>query len=614
MNKIASRSLLWRRRVLLPLAFAVAATAVCISMTMGGAVASGAATNVVVAQAAPATSQPSAAPQPPASPPTPQPAKPEPAPETPTPAPAVKETQPQPGEQAKPEAKEPEKTETSKEEEAEETKREEKSELDNQSCLDCHNPDILKQSEEERLENVVVEDKPLPPRPKLNYSYGQLSLSIEEKKYSEGVHADTTCVECHTGIEELPHKQRLAQVECASCHEESVEQVKASAHGEKAIAKGLSCVGCHDVHYGKGKATYAQAFQAKVCMDCHKAYGMDSAKEHANLYEYGLHVSRMGCLMCHQTKGESSVHTIPLVKTKVASCQACHTRYTILSAKKPEPTSFLAYIAQPRFINLDVLKKYGYVVGANRIPLLDTIIVLIVIGPLGLPVVHGGLRVLTRRKEPFELPEEKILLHPALERIWHWVQALCIVMLVITGIILHWPEVAPTWFDWAVTWHNVFGWAVVCVWIFWLIYNLASGRITHYIPKKGEIPGGLIKQAKFYGYGIFKHEPHPYAPSEDNKFNPLQKIAYLKFQLLLFPILLISGLLYMYPVAFAPIINAIGGMAVLGIIHYILGALFAAFLMAHLYLATTGETIGENFKAIVWGYGIKSDHDEEHHV
>ena len=77
---------------------------------------------------------------------------------------------------------------------------------------------------------------------------------------------------------------------------------------------------------------------------------------------------------------------------------------------------------------------------------------------------------------------------------------------------------------------------LVISWVLWFLYVILSGRIKHYIPKKGEIPGGMIKQAKFYGYGIFKHEPHPYAPTEDNKFNSLQKIAYMKFQLLLMPL------------------------------------------------------------------------------
>lgn len=509
------------------------------------------------------------------------------------------------------EAEEPEEPEAAEEDkDAEEEQEVEPEALENQSCLDCHNPDILEMSVEDRLDNVEVEGEPQPPRKKPRYSLEKFSLSIEEEKYAAGTHADTMCVECHTDIEALPHKQRLEAVDCASCHEESVELIKASAHGEKAGSKGLTCTGCHDVHYSKGMDAYAKDFKAKACMDCHAAYGLDTIKAHAGLYEYRIHV-KMGCLICHE--GEKPlVHQIPYVKTKVATCESCHSRHTILTSEKPKPMSFFAYITQTTFINSDVIKKFGYVVGANRIPALDTILILVVLGPLGLPAVHGGLRILTRRKEPIELPEEKILLHPLPERIWHWLQALCIVVLILSGIVLHWPETLPGWFDTMVTVHNWFGWGAVIAFLFWLVYNLASGRITHYLPKKGEIPTGIIKQAKFYGYGIFKHEPHPYAPSEDNKFNPLQKIAYLKFQVFLFPILLISGLLYMYPETFSGVIGTIGGIKVLGLIHYILGALFAAFLMAHLYLATTGETVGENFKAIITGYGIKSEHDEHH--
>lgn len=588
MNKKASRSPLWRKRMLLPLILAVTAMVIHFSVAPAVAFDQGVlsfltawgtnATALILAQASSTTPNPPAKPQ------------------EPIPLPSEPTAQPSPGQEApKPLVPNAEIGETSN--------------LDNESCMYCHNPDILQQSEEERLENVIVEKTPLPPRPKLKYSYGELSLSLDDKKFGEGVHGDMTCVDCHNDIAELPHKQRLQVVDCSSCHEESVEQEKHSAHGEKALAKGLSCVGCHDVHYGQGKDSYAKEFQARVCEDCHRAYGMDTAMAHGVLYEYGLHRKAMGCLICHQGE-ESSAHTIPRVMTKVASCGSCHTKHTVLSSDQPMPMGFFTYITQVQFINEDVLKKYGYVIGAHRIPLFDTLIVLVVLGPVGLAVLHGALRFLTRRTGPIELSEERIFLHPLPERTWHWLQAICIVMLIITGIMLHWPEWAPNWFDWAVTWHNCFGWGAVIAWLFWLIYNLVSRRITHYIPRKDEVPYGMIRQAQFYGYGIFKHEPHPYAPSEDNKFNPLQKIAYLKFQLLLFPLLLITGLLYMYPTSFEGIIKAIGGTMVLGMIHYLLGALFASFLVAHLYLATTGETLGENFKAMVWGYGIKSDHGE----
>ncbi|MBI5570791.1 MAG: cytochrome b/b6 domain-containing protein [Desulfomonile tiedjei] len=524
-------------------------------------------------------------------------------------APAAKPEEPKPAQQPAVEKKE-EKPEA-KEKAPEKAEKAEVEQLENQSCLDCHNPDILKMSKEELAEQVVVPDKPEPARKKPPYVFGDLTLAIKDDAYKAGVHAETTCVTCHKDVVELPHAQRLKQVDCRECHEESAETVQASAHGEKLGPKAPGCIGCHDSHYGKPVADYAKDFRRKVCVDCHKAYGSDSLKEHPKLYEAGLHLKTLDCMNCHQGT-EKGVHNILSVKTRVAGCESCHTKYSALTKEKKVEMSLGAYVMRTSFLNNDALKKYGYVLGANRIPAFDAIIILVVLGPLGLPIVHGGLRILTRRKGPIELPEEKILLHPLPERIWHWFQALCIVMLVITGIMLHWPEKFPGWFSWSVTVHNWFGIGAVIAFLFWLIYNLSTRRIRHYIPRKGEIPRGLITQAKFYGYGIFKHEPHPYAPSEDNKFNPLQKIAYLKFQLLLFPLLLISGLLYMYPQACSGVINAIGGMTVLAIVHYILGALFAAFLVAHLYLATTGETIGENFKAIIFGYGIKEDHGKHH--
>lgn len=484
-------------------------------------------------------------------------------------------------------------------------------EPDNKSCIECHNPDILKLKPEELAEMVEIEGQPQPPRVKPPYVFGTLNLAINEKAYGEGIHKDTTCVSCHKDAASSPHKQRLAKVDCKECHEDAVDSINASAHGEKAGPKAPACIGCHDVHHGKETKAYAKDFERRICVECHNAYGMNTDKAHQKLYEYRIHL-KMECLVCHQG-AKASVHQIPKVATKVARCQSCHSYYTILSKEKKPAIPFSQYIKQTGFTNADALKKYGYTLGAHRIPLLDLIVVLAVLAPLGLPVVHGGLRILTRRKEPLQIPEEKILLHPPLERLWHWFQALCIVMLIITGVMLHWPERFGS-FEWAVKWHNWFGTAVVIAWLVWFFYNLGTGRISHYIPKKTDITEGIITQAKFYAYGIFKHEPHPYAPSEDNKFNPLQKLAYLKFQLFLFPLLLLSGILYMYPDTFEGVIAAIGGMTVLAVIHYILGALFAAFLVAHMYLATTGETIGENFKAIITGYGTKFDHGDHHHA
>ena len=475
----------------------------------------------------------------------------------------------------------------------------------NQSCIDCHNPDILKMYREQVQEQVTLDMKAGSGRTKPPFIAGGLNLAIDEKKYSEGVHGSTRCLDCHQDVK--GHKHRLKSIDCKECHEESAETARAGAHGTKAGAK-VGCLGCHDVHYGKGKEDYLKDFNGKICVDCHQAHGMDTARQHRSLYETRMHLV-MDCMLCHSGE-RAGVHNIPADKGKVASCESCHSKRTILSKGKQEDVSFSDYIRQIRFINRDSLKKFGYVLGAHRVPLLDGIIILAAITPLLLCIAHAGMRIILRHKASIHRPEEYILLHPLIERIWHWVQAICTIVLIITGSMLHWPEKFPGWFDWAVKMHNWFGIATVLTFLVWLVYNLTTGRISHYVPRRHEIVSGVMRQARFYGYGIFRHEPHPHYPSEDNKFNPLQKIAYLQFQLFILPIVLASGLLYMYPDTLRGLIDKIGGMALLGTVHFLLGGLFAAFLVAHIYLATTGETIGENFRSIITGYGIKSHHPQ----
>ena len=233
--------------------------------------------------------------------------------------------------------------EPAKEEQApakQETKKTE--DLPNSTCMDCHNPDILKLSKEELADQVVVDDKAAPPRPKPPYVTGTLNLAIDGKLFAAGVHGDSTCVTCHKAITEMPHPQRLQAVDCKECHDEPVDTIKKSAHGEKAGPKAPACIGCHDAHYGKGQSSYGANFQKKACVDCHKAYGIDPEKGHQGLYEARMHL-KLDCMLCHAGK-EPGVHNIPSAKSKTANCQACHAKQTVLSkAKAEKPSGFFAH-------------------------------------------------------------------------------------------------------------------------------------------------------------------------------------------------------------------------------------------------------------------------------
>lgn len=205
---------------------------------------------------------------------------------------------------------------------------------------------------------------------------------------------------------------------------------------------------------------------------------------------------------------------------------------------------------------------------------------------------------------------EKIYLHPLTERIWHWLHAVLIIVLIISGIQLHWPDSINIFGNYhnAILVHNCSGILLIADFLLWSLYNLISRRISHYIMRKEEIYPGLIVQARFYIYDIFKNRPHPYSPSEDNKFNPLQKAAYATFMFIMMPLLLISGVLYLYPYNLSSIISLIGGLKVVAVFHYIMAILFTAFFVAHIYLATTGHTIFADFISMITGYAEKEEH------
>jgi len=199
---------------------------------------------------------------------------------------------------------------------------------------------------------------------------------------------------------------------------------------------------------------------------------------------------------------------------------------------------------------------------------------------------------------------KKLYLHTVTERVWHWFHAALITLLILSGCQIHWPDVLNIFgsFTTAIYVHRWAGILLACDFLLWLFYNLFSRRISHYILKLEEIYPGLPVQAKFYIWDIFIGKAHPYAPSEDNKFNPLQKLTYFIFMLFMMPILLASGILYLYPSFFAPVINLLGGLAAVAVLHFIMAIIFTAFFVAHIYLATTGHTIFADFLSMITGY------------
>jgi thiosulfate reductase cytochrome b subunit len=205
----------------------------------------------------------------------------------------------------------------------------------------------------------------------------------------------------------------------------------------------------------------------------------------------------------------------------------------------------------------------------------------------------------------------KIYLHPLPVRIWHWVNAVSFVVLIITGLQIRYREMLTlTKFKTAVDIHNVFGFLLIADFFLWLAFYVFTGKIKLYLPPLNlkKFITGCIRQARYYGYGLLIGENNPHHATPDNKFNPLQQTAYFMIMLILLPFQLITGVLLWEIKIFAYWIEVLGGLKVVDFIHVVVFFFLTAFLFVHVYLTTLGTTPLEHIKAMFTGYDEMEEH------
>ena len=211
----------------------------------------------------------------------------------------------------------------------------------------------------------------------------------------------------------------------------------------------------------------------------------------------------------------------------------------------------------------------------------------------------------------------KVYIYKRFERFWHWSQASLILFLAISGFEIH-DTIHLFGFEKAVEFHRVASISLIVLIIFAIFWHLAFDEWRQYIPTQKY----LIAQVRFYLFGMFKGEKHPTKKTVLQKLNPLQRLIYLAFKLFMIPVVVISGLLYMF-------VKTIDANEVVVISKFDLGTvalwhtfgafLLIAFLIVHVYMTTTGHTYTSNIKAMITGYeeieteeAAKLEKQEEH--
>jgi thiosulfate reductase cytochrome b subunit len=208
---------------------------------------------------------------------------------------------------------------------------------------------------------------------------------------------------------------------------------------------------------------------------------------------------------------------------------------------------------------------------------------------------------------------KEMYLYPLWVRIWHWLNALMCVALIITGISLHFSDPDNPLimdFDTSILLHNYAGLIMTVLYILFIVGNLVSTNGVHYMVKFKGFIKRLFIQIVFYGVGIFKGDEHPYPPTQTSKFNPLQQITYTGVMYGLVAPLVITGVLLIIPESIPDIFMGMGTILPIAIAHTILSYFLALFLLGHLYLATTGETLLSNYKTMLTGVHLEPESDE----
>ncbi len=204
---------------------------------------------------------------------------------------------------------------------------------------------------------------------------------------------------------------------------------------------------------------------------------------------------------------------------------------------------------------------------------------------------------------------KKEYVYRAFERFWHWTQAALIIFLGVTGFEIH-GSIHFFGYDQAVRYHNTAAISFLVLIVFAIFWHFTTGEWRQYLPTWKN----LRAQAEYYIFGIFRNAPHPTKKTVLSKLNPLQKLVYAGLKVLVIPVMVITGLLYMfyrYPQRYEVLSLNIGGLQVVATLHTIGAFLLVSFFIAHLYLITTGNTVTSNLKAMITGYEDLSGESDE---
>jgi thiosulfate reductase cytochrome b subunit len=190
-----------------------------------------------------------------------------------------------------------------------------------------------------------------------------------------------------------------------------------------------------------------------------------------------------------------------------------------------------------------------------------------------------------------------IYLYTRYERFWHWLQAMLIFILLLSGFEIH-QGFALLGFHRAVTVHNFVGLTWLIAFAFFVFWLFTTGEWKQYIPTTKK----MLSVVHYYSWGIFKGLPHPVPKRKEAKHNPLQRLTYLSLAAFLLPFQMITGLLYWGYNSWSTLGLGSLSLELLAVLHTLGAFAILSFLVVHLYMTTTGHSLFAHIKAMITGW------------
>jgi thiosulfate reductase cytochrome b subunit len=202
-------------------------------------------------------------------------------------------------------------------------------------------------------------------------------------------------------------------------------------------------------------------------------------------------------------------------------------------------------------------------------------------------------------------------LYPKWIRAWHVINAVLFLILIVTGLSMQYTDKENAsyvvGFAIAVKWHNFAAIILTINYIIFVTGNLCTKNGRYYKIGKENFLKELVSQLKYYSWGMFKGEKHPFPVTEERKFNPLQKLTYVLAMYVAVPLLIISGVGLLLPEITITGFFGVSGLLLTDILHITMGFFLTIFMVIHIYTCTLGAKPTSLFWGMISGYHRSED-------